>query len=553
MKHILIKGDNLIKLDKIKDNTIDFIYIDPPYASLGKKGNKYNDYFSSHSSWQDFIKPRLDKARQKLKETGSIAVSIDNTNLAFLIMTLNEVFDEHNFINTFIWLKQKTNKNGILNTDHEYVVCYAKNIKKVKINKKKLDVENDPRYKYTDERASYFLQPNSQIQSAYNGNDANSKEPIEINTYQLNRSTFANSKDNDTRNKEPFLLKSADSPTIVFGENHGENMKVPIEVNLHKLNPADANGTAALKNGGKNIKKKSEPINTNTFALNPSEVDKRIDFKSGNSQKEPIEINGYYVRGIENDVQQAAIGCLNTESIELNTYQLSNAENSLSTDGQCRTLTKNDPITINTHRNISLDDDGKGGTTNNTHFLLDGEAMGSGNHGLHTEPIKQETILIKPRTSWRWCKEKIDWAMKENLIVFKQNKNKEWKVYFKQYKYLTTKKVNGQYQLVPIERNQPYSTIIEGCTNDRSLAKVFGAKNKFHYAKPIALIEYLLNIFTDESDTVLDFFAGSGTTTHAANNTNRNSFSIQNNENKIFDEVLKVRLDFFKIPYKIGK
>jgi adenine specific DNA methylase Mod len=436
--HTLIKGDNLIKLDKVKDNTIDFIYIDPPYATLGKKGNKYNDHFDSHEGWQEFLKPRLEKAKSKLKDTGSIAISIDNTNLAYLILTCNEVFSETNFINTFIWLKQKTNKNGVLNTDHEYVVCYAKAIKKVKINKKKLDVENDKRYKYTDDRANY-------------------------------------------------VEKIATKPAA-----YGKTNNNPIELNKFRLDECS-----------------------------------RLDNIS-EQQSSPI-----YKQGIAFD----------------NTYELSSAENSVSTDGQCRTIMKNEPIEVNGHRLHGMDEGMGYAQGSNTHALhiLDNDGATSSDY---KEPIKQETILIYPRTSWRWCKEKIDWAIKENLVVFKQNKNKEWKVYFKQYRYLTTKKVNGQYKLVPIERTQPYSTVIEDMTNDRALAKVFGAKNKFHYAKPIALIEHLLHIFTDENDIVLDFFAGSGTTTHAANNINRSSIAIQNNENKIFDEVLKVRLDYFKIPYK---
>lgn len=48
--------------------------------------------------------------------------------------------------------------------------------------------------------------------------------------------------------------------------------------------------------------------------------------------------------------------------------------------------------------------------------------------------------------------------------------------------------------------------------------------------KPLALIEYLVRTFTNESDTVLDFTMGSGTTGVACANLNRNFIGIELNE-----------------------
>ncbi len=52
--------------------------------------------------------------------------------------------------------------------------------------------------------------------------------------------------------------------------------------------------------------------------------------------------------------------------------------------------------------------------------------------------------------------------------------------------------------------------------------------NKNHSAAfPNALPEWFINLFTQEGDTVLDPFAGSGTTLTVAQNTNRNSLGIE--------------------------
>lgn len=49
-------------------------------------------------------------------------------------------------------------------------------------------------------------------------------------------------------------------------------------------------------------------------------------------------------------------------------------------------------------------------------------------------------------------------------------------------------------------------------------------------AKPVALIEYLLGGYTNEGDTILDPFMGSGTTAVACQNTNRNYIGIEMHE-----------------------
>ena len=71
----------------------------------------------------------------------------------------------------------------------------------------------------------------------------------------------------------------------------------------------------------------------------------------------------------------------------------------------------------------------------------------------------------------------------------------------------------------------------------KELKELFGGNKVFDYPKPTALIEYLINITNKEKNiTVLDFFAGSGTTAHAVMNLNekdlgsRQSISIALND-----------------------
>jgi len=73
-------------------------------------------------------------------------------------------------------------------------------------------------------------------------------------------------------------------------------------------------------------------------------------------------------------------------------------------------------------------------------------------------------------------------------------------------------------------------------------------KNMGHPAVfPIALPEFFIKLFTEENDTVLDPFGGSGSTGIAALNNNRNAVLIDTKEEYI--EVIKERLNGFNNLY----
>lgn len=70
----------------------------------------------------------------------------------------------------------------------------------------------------------------------------------------------------------------------------------------------------------------------------------------------------------------------------------------------------------------------------------------------------------------------------------------------------------------------------DGKRNPRSVIKIPNPKSKKHLhptQKPVALMEYLINTYTNEGETVLDFTMGSGTTGVAAKNLNRKFIGIE--------------------------
>ena len=140
INNILIEGENLhtlIGLSLVMQNNIDVIYIDPPY-NTGNNDFIYNDkYVDSedgykHSKWLNMMQKRLQLARELLKEEGVLFISIDEHELFQLKILCDSIFNEKNFVENFIWIKNSI-KNLSLTTsnNHEYVLCYTKNIKKL--------------------------------------------------------------------------------------------------------------------------------------------------------------------------------------------------------------------------------------------------------------------------------------------------------------------------------------------------------------------------------------------------------------------------------------
>ena len=158
-KNELIKGDNLevlkLLLPKYRDK-VKMIYIDPPY-NTGNEAFLYSDrkYFdlqslttsqefdleqaqkilkhldnkeNAHSAWLSFMFPRLFLARELLQKEGVIFVSIDDRELAYLRILMDEIFGEENFVGLFKWNKTSTppSLSNKIRQKYEYILCYEK-------------------------------------------------------------------------------------------------------------------------------------------------------------------------------------------------------------------------------------------------------------------------------------------------------------------------------------------------------------------------------------------------------------------------------------------
>ena len=70
--------------------------------------------------------PRLKLARELLKPSGVLFVSIDDVAQAPLKIILDEIFGPNQYIQTFLWRHGKGKKDKYSRTQHQYILAVAK-------------------------------------------------------------------------------------------------------------------------------------------------------------------------------------------------------------------------------------------------------------------------------------------------------------------------------------------------------------------------------------------------------------------------------------------
>ena len=130
--NMLIHGDNLIALEALQQEYTDkikCIYIDPPY-NTGSAFEHYDDGVE-HSIWLSLMRKRLILLRNLLSDDGFIFVQIDNNEMAYLKILMDEIFGRNNFVNDIVWKRKggSVNPKNRLNNNTDYILWYAKSDK----------------------------------------------------------------------------------------------------------------------------------------------------------------------------------------------------------------------------------------------------------------------------------------------------------------------------------------------------------------------------------------------------------------------------------------
>jgi len=166
MKNLIYFADNLKVLGSLDDESVDLIYIDPPFNTgkqqarkqisveqdengdrVGFGGNRYQTRVIGKQAYRDdfddylgFLEPRLKMAYRVLKSRGSMYFHIDYREVHYCKVLLDEIFGRDSFINEIIWAydfggRSKTRWPA----KHDNILFYAKNPKQYTFNREAVD------------------------------------------------------------------------------------------------------------------------------------------------------------------------------------------------------------------------------------------------------------------------------------------------------------------------------------------------------------------------------------------------------------------------------
>jgi DNA modification methylase len=162
-------GDNLIMLKEVPDESVDLIYIDPPFNSNRnyevfwgdvQEKRAFNDRFGDVEAYIHYMKPRVLELYRVLKKTGSFYYHCDWHASHYVKIMLDQIFDFNNFRSEVIWKRTSSHNDakhqfGALN---DSIFFYAKS-KSTKFNVQYLPYSEEyirDIYKFVDEKGRRY-------------------------------------------------------------------------------------------------------------------------------------------------------------------------------------------------------------------------------------------------------------------------------------------------------------------------------------------------------------------------------------------------------------
>ena len=124
-------GDNIELTKKLKNESVNLIYFDPPY-NTGRNFYNFDDSFKSVEEYLKFIKLRVEECYRVLNKTGTIIIHIEPRISHYFRFICDEIFGASNFKNEIIWKTGGNAKNKHqLNRFHDNLIVYSKSNKQI--------------------------------------------------------------------------------------------------------------------------------------------------------------------------------------------------------------------------------------------------------------------------------------------------------------------------------------------------------------------------------------------------------------------------------------
>ena len=162
----IFQSDNLSVLKNIDTNSIDLIYIDPPFNTgkvqsrtsikttrsedgnrIGFKGNSYKteilgeqNYIDIFDDYLGFLEKRIMESKRVLKDEGSFFLHLDYREIHYAKILCDKIFGRESFINEIIWsYDYGARSKKKWSTKHDNILWYAINPKKYTFNYDSID------------------------------------------------------------------------------------------------------------------------------------------------------------------------------------------------------------------------------------------------------------------------------------------------------------------------------------------------------------------------------------------------------------------------------
>ena len=136
--NIIYCGDCLVKLKELPDESVDLIYIDPPFSSNRnyvafwneQEKRHFEDRFENVRTYIDYMKPRVEQLYRVLKPTGSFYYHCDwhASHYIKVLLDMDYLFGYKNFLNEIVWSYRRwPSKSKAYQRFHDIILYYAKN------------------------------------------------------------------------------------------------------------------------------------------------------------------------------------------------------------------------------------------------------------------------------------------------------------------------------------------------------------------------------------------------------------------------------------------
>ena len=165
---LVIHGDNLGVIQSLPDDSVDVVYIDPPFNTgkvqkrhttkmvksdqgtrTGFKGNSYEvirektlGYSDVFADFWAFLEPRLVEAHRILKPSGTLYLHLDYREVHYAKVLLDGLFGKENFLNEIIWAYDYgARSKSKWPTKHDNILVFVKDSSQYYFNATEVDRE----------------------------------------------------------------------------------------------------------------------------------------------------------------------------------------------------------------------------------------------------------------------------------------------------------------------------------------------------------------------------------------------------------------------------